>query len=51
MSDPLEVVVEEARTCRSTSLPRASMRAKDGAGPLFEMPVVPPLPETLNFLP
>jgi hypothetical protein len=35
MSDPLEVVVEEARTCRSTSLPRASMRAKDGAGPLF----------------
>ena len=23
----------------------------DGAGPLFEMPVVPPLPETLNFLP
>ena len=23
----------------------------DGAGPLFEMPIVPPLPETLNFLP
>ncbi|SFM34063.1 Ig-like domain-containing protein [Variovorax sp. OV329] len=23
----------------------------DAAGPLFEMPVVPPLPETLNFLP
>jgi hypothetical protein len=23
----------------------------DGPGPLFEMPVVPPLPETLNFLP
>ena len=22
MSDPLEVVVEEGRTCRSTSLPR-----------------------------
>ena len=23
----------------------------DGPGPLFEMPIVPPLPETLNFLP
>jgi len=23
----------------------------DGAGPIFEMPIVPPLPETLNFLP
>ncbi|MBS0341517.1 MAG: Ig-like domain-containing protein [Proteobacteria bacterium] len=23
----------------------------DGSGPLFEMPIVPPLPETLNFLP
>ena len=23
----------------------------DGTGPLFEMPIVPPLPETLNFLP
>ena len=23
----------------------------DGAGPLFEMPIVPPLPETLNYLP
>lgn len=23
----------------------------DAAGPLFEMPIVPPLPETLNFLP
>ena len=23
----------------------------DGAGPIFEMPIVPPLPETLNYLP
>jgi hypothetical protein len=23
----------------------------DGAGPLFEVPLVPPLPEGLNFLP
>jgi hypothetical protein len=23
----------------------------DGAGPIFEMPIVLPLPETLNFLP
>jgi len=23
----------------------------DGAQPLFEMPIVPPLPETLNYLP
>ena len=23
----------------------------DGAGPFFEMPIVPPLPETLNFIP
>jgi hypothetical protein len=23
----------------------------DGAGPIFEVPIVPPLPETLNFIP
>jgi hypothetical protein len=23
----------------------------DGAAPLFEVPIVPPLPETLNFIP
>lgn len=23
----------------------------DGAGPLFEVPIVPPLPEELNFIP
>jgi hypothetical protein len=23
----------------------------DGAGPIFEVPIVPPLPEGLNFLP
>jgi hypothetical protein len=23
----------------------------DGAGPIFETPIVPPLPEELNFIP
>jgi hypothetical protein len=23
----------------------------DGLGPLFEVPIVPPLPETVNFIP
>jgi len=29
----------------------ASVIDPDGAGPIFEVPIVPPLPETLSFIP
>ena len=46
----------DSRWARSSRSPSSSPRGAttidpDGAGPFFEVPIVPPLPETLNFIP